>query len=129
LDKEQKEAYQWYSAQWGVNPPTQSHEAELRALHHFITRRVHRSKLLVWVTDSESGCWTINKGHCKDPKAHLLLEEIFQECERIKLQIVALWVPREQNQLTDYLSHFATLMNRDEVEGGSLEYPGQNSFK
>ena len=129
LDKEQKEAYQWYSAQWGVNPPTQSHEAELRALHHFITRRVHRSKLLVWVTDSESGCWTINKGHCKDPKAHILLEEIFQECERITLQIIALWVPREQNQLTDYLSHFATLMNREEIEGSSFECSGKSSLR
>jgi len=80
-----KEDYQWYSAKWGVNPPVQSHEAELRALHHFIISRAHISKLIVWVTDSESGCWTINKGHCKDPKAHVLLEEIFQECERMIL--------------------------------------------
>ena len=126
---EVKESYNWYASQWGADMPTQSHEAELRALHHFIKQRTHSSKLIVWVSDSESACWTINKGHCKDPKAYALLEELFQECERIAVQVIALWVPREQNQLTDYLSHFAMLMDRVEIEGSSNEFASSSRVK
>jgi hypothetical protein len=126
---EENGSYNWYASQWGLEVPSQSHEAELRALHHFIRQRTHSSKLIVWVSDSESACWTINKGHCKDPKAYVLLEELFLECERLTVQVIALWVPREQNRLTDYLSHFAMLMDRVEVEGSSKEFASSSSFE
>jgi hypothetical protein len=32
-----------------------------------------------------------------------------------RLQIVALWVPRELNDLADYLSHLSFLVDRDHV--------------
>ena len=127
--EEENGSYSWYASQWGLEVPSQSHEAELRALHHFIRHRTHSSKLIVWVSDSEFACWTINKGHCKDPKAYVLLEELFLECERITVQVIALWVPREQNRLTDYLSHFAMLMDRVEVEGSSKEFASSSSFE
>ena len=53
---EENGSYSWYASQWGLDVPSQSHEAEIRALHHFIIQRTHSSKLIVWVSDSESAC-------------------------------------------------------------------------
>ena len=115
---EKSETYRWYSARWGQDLPLQSHEAELRALHHFITTEDHQGrKLIIWITDNESAAWTINRGHCADPRALPFLREIYDTCDLGRLQIIALWVPREQNTLTYYLSHYAYIINRDEVKG------------
>ena len=113
------QGYRWYSARWNHGDvPTQSHEAELRSLHHFILNRlVTPCALVMWITDSESACWTINRGHCGDPRAWPILEEIFAMLDSIGSQIVALWVPREDNKLTDFLSHFAFILDRDAIEG------------
>jgi hypothetical protein len=127
-------SYQWYSARW-KNPgdtPAQSHEAELRSLHHFVLNKLSAEcALVIWITDSESACWTINKGHCADPRAWPIVEEIYERLDSFGSQVVALWVPREDNTLTDFLSHFAYTLNRDFVEGvqegTSIESVGRSS--
>jgi hypothetical protein len=90
-------SYQWYSARW-KNPgdtPAQSHEAELRSLHHFVLNKLPAEcALVIWITDSESACWTINKGHCADPRAWPIVEEIYERLDSFGCQVVALWVPR-----------------------------------
>ena len=115
---ENSETYRWYSARWGPDLPMQSHEAELRALHHFVLKVNHSGrKLIIWITDNESAAWTVNRGHCADPRALPLLREIYHTCDLFCLQIIALWVPREQNYLTDFLSHYAYIIDRDFIEG------------
>ena len=100
---EKSETYQWYSARWGPDRPLQSHEAELRALHHFVLKENHSSrKLIIWIMDNELVAWTVNRGHCADPRALPLLREIYSSCDLFCLQIIALWVPREHNNLTDF---------------------------
>jgi hypothetical protein len=61
--------------------------------------------------------WSVNKGRCFEPAGLVLVERILRLCDLYKLQIVALWVPREQNELADYLSHLSFLVDRDSVEG------------
>ena len=125
-----EEGFNWYSARWdATNIPRHSHEAELRSFQDFIVHRLNRDvppSLIIWITDSESACWTMNRGHCADPLAWPILEEIFATCDHLGSQIVALWVPREENTFADYLSHFAYLMNRDDVQGRQDE--GINGF-
>jgi hypothetical protein len=114
-----EEGYQWFSSQWPEHKlPTQSHEAELRSLQHFVETRITESDaLIIWITDSESACWTINRGHCADPIALPIVETILNKLDDYKIQVVALWVPREENTLTDFLSHFACLLDRDSITG------------
>ena len=116
-----EDGFNWWSERWSPeNMPTQSHEAELKSLQDFVIRRVDEGtpmSLIIWITDSESACWTINRGHCADPRAWPILESIFEKCDMRGVQIVALWLPREENTLADFLSHFACLINRDAIGG------------
>jgi hypothetical protein len=59
----------------------------------------------------------VNKGRCDEPSGLALLARILSRCDLYRLQIVALWVPRELNELADYLSHLAFSVNRDQVSG------------
>jgi len=118
----------WFSQRWSADEsvwPKQSHEAEIRALHHFVIKRVHRDiQMIIWISDSESGCNSINRANCRDPAAFLFLKEIYECCDVLNIQLLALWVPRELNNLADHLSHLAVLLEEDKVEGvvGSFNY-------
>ena len=116
--------FDWFSTRWAaykLGLPKSSHEAEIRALHSFLMNKEHNGvKLIIWITDSESGCYSINRANCKDPNAFPLLVDIYNRCDEIGVQLVALWVPREFNNLTDHLSHLASLLCRDSVEGREL---------
>jgi len=113
--------FSWFSVRWSGHPldmPSHSYDAEIRALHSFIIERTHEDiKLIIWLTDSESGCYSINRANCSDPIAYPLLLDIYHHCEICGLQLLALWVPREQNNLSDYLSHLAAVICRDSVAG------------
>lgn len=89
-----------------------SHAFELRALEHFlIVDCPIREKLLIWITDSESAVHSINKGSCKDPIGFRILVSILNKCDEYKISLLAIWTPREQNELADYLSHLANNIN------------------
>ncbi len=64
--------------------------------------------------------WSVLKGRCKEELALHTLEMILKGCDEKKLQLVALWIPREENLLADYLSHICVYLNRGE-HGGSVE--------
>ena len=96
-----------YSSTWG----------ELKALLQFIQDDCPREKLLVWVSDSLAAVFSINNGRAREPQCAALVEEILELCDVLRVQIVALWVPREENELADYLSHLSFLLNRDSVGG------------
>jgi len=96
-----------YSSTWG----------ELKALLHFIQDDCPREKMLVWVSDSLAAVFSINNGRAREPQCAALVEEILELCDALRVQIVALWVPREENELADYLSHLSFILNRDSVGG------------
>ena len=77
-------------------------------------------KVLIWVTDCLSAMFTVNKGRCREESGLQVLEEILNLCDDYKVQLLALWVPRDSNLIGDFLSHLCVIVNREEYEGGSL---------
>lgn len=100
-----------------------SHTGEMQALRHYLKyRHGQGSKILVWLTDSLSAMWSVNKGRCKEESGLVILEDILTMCDIYRVQLIALWVPREENILCDYLSHLSVVMDRDEHSGGSVRH-------
>lgn len=115
----QSQELSWVSKRW---PPARvlvsSHVDELAALCDFLECSCTVvDAVLVWVTDSESAMWSVNKGRCFEPEGLELLRRILCQCDVFRLQIIALWVPRELNDLADYLSHLSFSVDRDQVSG------------
>lgn len=89
-----------------------SHAFELKALCHYLTKECNiSSKILVWISDSESAVYSVNKGVCKDPIGFNILKQILHQCDILKISLMAVWTPREENQIADYLSHLANNLN------------------
>ena len=99
-----------------------SHFIELLALLYFLLDVGYHRCIVLWISDSESAVWSVNKGNCKSEASRRCLSDILMICDIYKIQLAALWVPREENCLADYLSHLSHLLNRDSTEGriGSL---------
>jgi hypothetical protein len=114
--------FNWMSKRWSKEEglPNSSHHGEVRALHAFLLGSDHAGiQLIIWITDSESGCYSINRANCRDENAFPLLIDIYDRCDQLKCQLLALWVPRASNNLTDHLSHLASVLSRDSVSGVS----------
>ena len=75
------------------------------------------------MTDSESAAFAVNSGHCTDDIGHGVLEEIFDIADTLRRSLLAIWVPREVNRISDHLSHFASLLHVREVEGRFSDLP------
>jgi len=118
-------SFKWVSRSWPAGfTPQHSHHAELLALLSFLQSATEfhgLGSLLIWVSDCEAACWSINKGNCHDPTSFAVLADIYALIDEHLFQVLALWVPREDNQFADHLSHLSTLLSRSTVEGfGSL---------
>jgi hypothetical protein len=117
----------FFAMRWCPNfLPSSSMEGELLALEEFLKREgqakyAHRRCTIVWVSDSMSAVWAILKGRCHHPSPLAVLVRILELCDDARLQLLALWVPREQNSLADYLSHLCVLLDRDSVSGGASD--------
>ena len=108
----------FYSQQWNLHYTFQSsHNGELQALKCFLEREGIKDRVLIWVSDSLSAVWSVNKGRCHADISMVALEEIFNICDERHLQILAVWTPRERNELADYLSHLSHRMFRSNVGG------------
>ena len=111
--------FKWTSKRWPQNfHPAHSHQAELLALEDFLMfQDISKTILIIWISDCEAACWSVNKGNCKDPFSLKVLKHIYDLLDASDAQIVAIWIPREENELSDYLSHLSVILNRDEVYG------------
>jgi hypothetical protein len=101
-----------------------SHNRELQALKCFLEKEGIAGRVLIWVLDSLSDVWSVNKGRCHADISMVALEEIFNICDERHLQILAVWTPRESNELADYLSHLSAHMLRSRVAGVLREGQG-----
>ena len=107
---------------------TKSHRDELTAvmdflIHHREKRDVKRC-ILIWLTDSQGGVYSVNKGSCYSPDSLSILRVILEICDEFKISIIGLWIPREENELADYLSHLSYSLNRDSIDGSLSELEG-----
>lgn len=96
---------------------TSSHFAELRALQHYVTTTTESNKILLWVSDSQSAVYSVNNGSCHEQVSIDLLSSVLSSCDTKHIYIIALWIPREQNLLPDYLSHLAFYINSENTSG------------
>jgi hypothetical protein len=104
--------------------PQSSIWGEIYALKHFLEHTLINDKLFVWVSDSLNAVYDINKGRCGSEADAELLRSIFYYCDRKRLQIIAIWVPRELNIMADYLSHLSYISDRDLVSGNVTDLEG-----
>jgi hypothetical protein len=102
------------------NPSTPSQQlpqssiwGEIFALKDFLQTTLIEDKILVWVSDSLDAVYDVNKGRCGSEQDAETLRAIFYHCDKKRLQLIAIWVPRELNIMADYLSHLSTYINRD----------------
>ena len=108
---------EYVSKVWGEYVFEDSHDGELQALLDFVSETAKRNFILVWVTDSQSGFWSVNRGRCHEEKGRETLNNILELADNKRIWLVALWLPRELNLLPDYLSHLSSRLNRDEARG------------
>ena len=115
----QSDSIHYVSKSWEqpLEDPNNSMLFELYALLDYLMTCTVRGLILIWINDNESSTWAINKGNCKNPASRIILIRILHYCDLYQLQILALWVPREQNTFADYLSHLSTYMDRTNVTG------------
>lgn len=100
-------------------PPNSSHAMELRALRRCLEEAglPRHPMVVLWVTDSTSAALSVNKGNCRSPDGYAELESVFGVCDSYGYELLAMWAPREDNVLADYLSHLSALLNRREIRG------------
>ena len=115
---------EFFSEQWDSGyTPSSSMLGELLALHKYINRSlvVLNNCILVWVTDSTSSAWAVLKGRCRESECLSVLSNIMELGDEHSILLLALWVPREQNELADFLSHLSCIVNRKNVSGSGSE--------
>lgn len=113
---------EYFSRKWRNSEASEhSTTQELAALLDRVRIKSMSETLIVWVSDSASAVYCINKGRGKEAKTHEMVGAVLGECDRKGFQIVGLWVPREQNLIADHLSHLAHNLNRDSVTGRASE--------
>jgi hypothetical protein len=115
--------YTAFAVSWSLyrQRASHSHGQELQALLYWLQHTVVRNILLIWVTDCASACWSINKGYCSCDASFDILRNIFKVADVYGISIVSLWVPREQIQLCDYLTHLTAITDRDILSGSLSE--------
>ena len=96
---------------------------ELRSISDFLDSVSIRDCVLIWLNGNEASTHGVNKGNCKDSASRLLLSSILGRCDTLRLQILAIWIPREQNQSADFLSDLSIYLNRSHVYGTMVVEP------
>jgi hypothetical protein len=111
----------FFAKVWDSNfTPEYSHQFELVSIKDFFKEKKNSlglNCLYIWLSDAASSVWSINKGYCSSQASFIVLSDIFESLELLKSFIVGFWIPREENIVADYLSHFAKFCNVDKVEG------------
>ncbi len=64
--------------------------------------------------------WANFKGRCKGSDLFQILCKILEICDIGRVLLLALWVPREYNQLADFLSHLSCYVSRQSISGSDI---------
>ncbi len=54
-------------------------------------------------------------------KSLKVLGNILELCDMFRVLLLALWVPREYNELADFLSHLSFTCNRQQINGSGAQ--------
>ena len=77
----------------------------------------------LWVTDNEGAAYAINSGRCSEDSGRALMRQIFSIAAGLRRTLVAVWIPREENHVSDKLSHYAALLGVGRIEGVFSDLP------
>ena len=88
-----------------------SHHGELQPLLHHLKESDFTECFLLFLSDNESAVWGINKGSCKDEISLQTLVEILDIADSRKIQLLGMWIPREENEVPDYLTHLTNILS------------------
>ena len=92
--------------QWEVEESTKSSTwRELKAVHNMLLSvgSALKGHKVQWHTDNQNVVRLMARGSMK-PDLHTVVEDIVYMCTKHHVVIFPVWVPREENQLADYLS-------------------------
>jgi hypothetical protein len=120
---------QYVSRQWRTEAEAAAHSTaqELVALLERVQAKPTSDTLVVWVSDSASAVFSINKGKADEAVTLAIVTAILEECDRKRFQLVGLWIPRHLNQYADHLSHLAHRLGQDSVTGWTSDLDGRAS--
>lgn len=111
-----------YSRTWGDGYEfVTSHNGELSAPLCFVRREDVSNCVLVWTTDCQAAVWSVCKGRCREDAGMAQLRELLQLCDERRVTLMAVWMPREEMQRADLLSHLATRLGVPETWGRSTD--------
>jgi len=94
-----------------------SMRSELIGLLDYMRNTNDRNYLLVWISDALAAVSAVNKGSCGAFEDLEIMTEIFRLADERGIYVVALWVPREENQFADFLSHLSSYTTGRPVHG------------
>ena len=92
--------------QWSLDEKRKSSTwRELRAVYYMLSSVGHilTGHKVQWYTDNQNVTHIIDRGSTK-PDLQTLAEEIVNLCNNHRVSVIPVWVPRDNNQLADYLS-------------------------
>ena len=118
-------------------------EIELLALHDFLvlllssglncvgsyTVSINGISFLIWISDSASAIWCINKGYTTSTSCFNVLSKIYAMLDVAKICVVGFWVDRANNTISDFTSHLATLIDREFIDGKIGDWSFQQYFR
>jgi hypothetical protein len=117
----------FYSSRWLSSEEavcdSHSHLAELRAPYHYVATTIVSNKILIWVTDSQGAVYSANNGACHSQLSMDLISSILSICDDKHIYLIAIWIPREDNLLPDYLSHLAYYIDSEATDGRVSDLP------
>ena len=97
-----------------------SQAGELMQFRHALAQTDVTGTLFILITDSQAAESAINKGS-SNKGSHIILREIFDIADSKQITLIALSIPRELNQLADFLSHLHTHLHSRLVQGTLAE--------
>lgn len=95
------------AAERGLGSDWREMATTLHGFKHFLPQLCGRSVLLVM--DHSGNAFCINKGNAASPSVAQMIRELFALAATNHISVVAVWCPREANQVADRISKCATV--------------------
>ncbi len=106
-------SFMWNTTRDGSRDGSHSTGDELYAWVTYLEATAHRDIILLLFTDSQAAAWCVNNGYSDCPITRLKLQRGLSAADSKGIFPVAFWLPRTENDISDFLSHLAFLLGRD----------------
>ena len=81
-------------------------------------------RFVIWASDNEGACHAVNSGRThSEGEAEAVLRQIFSIAATLNRSLLAVWIPRLVNTISDGLSHYAASLGVNEISGRFSQLP------